>query len=234
MSYAKQTPTTESPLLIFDLDGTLYKTETSFLPAITEIFQYHQLAAPPSQELLPFIGEPFDRLLQWLAVRLADSRGPSLTPQRLHEYIARRELQYVKTNGKLYPAVADTLTELRKRRYGISLCTNGGETYARTVLRTFRIESLFDFLRFRGSEDEGKPGMVRSLLEAAGASQAIVIGDRYHDLMAAQENGCAAIGVSYGYARPGELADADARLDSFDNLPELLVSLPVGDRCCRG
>lgn len=234
MRYARQTPTIGLPLLIFDLDGTLYKTEKSFLPAIAEVFQYHELAAPTSPEILAFIGEPFDRLLQWLTVRLADARGPTLTPQRLREYIAQREIHYVKTNGELYTAVVDTLAALRKLRYGVSLCTNGGEQYARAVLRTFKIETLFDFLRFRGSEDEGKTGMVRSLLETAGASQAIVIGDRYHDLMAAHENGCTAIGVSYGYARPGELADADARLDAFDNLPELLVSLPVGDHCFRG
>ncbi len=229
MKHENQVLTIKPSLIIFDLDGTLYKTETSFLPAIADVFRYHNVPAPPPQELLPFIGEPFDHLLQWLATRLADTRGPSLSSRHLRDQIAPREVHYIKTRGELYPGVVDTLAQLR-RRYRLALCTNGGEPYAHAVLRTCKIEALFDLLRFRHSKDGDKAEMVQSLLQTARASHAIVVGDRHHDLLAAHKNGCVAIGAEYGYAGPGELTDADAILGDFADLPELLGSLPVGDR----
>jgi phosphoglycolate phosphatase-like HAD superfamily hydrolase len=44
-------------LLIFDLDGTLYRTETSFLPAVLELFDRHRLSRPDRNEVLSPVGD---------------------------------------------------------------------------------------------------------------------------------------------------------------------------------
>lgn len=62
LAHDEEAPT----LLIFDLDGTLYRTETSFTPAAAQVLQAFSLRVPPDEELHAFIGEPFDVFLEWL------------------------------------------------------------------------------------------------------------------------------------------------------------------------
>jgi len=47
LAYDEEAPT----LLIFDLDGTLYRTETSFVPAVARVLQAFSVRVPPDEEL---------------------------------------------------------------------------------------------------------------------------------------------------------------------------------------
>ena len=64
-------------------------------------------------------------------------------------------------------------------------------------------------------------------LQASGVNtpeQAIMIGDRKHDVMGARENGLSSIGVLYGYGSRKELekAGADFLVDTVEALQILL------------
>jgi len=204
-------------LLIFDLDGTLYRAETSFSPAVAQVLQAFSLRVPPDEELHAFIGEPFDIFLEWLEhLRLPIHR------QKLREMLAEAELHFVKECGKLYPGVKDTLARLRDQGCWLTLCTNAGELYAKTVLSACGIEDLFREICFRRTSEDTKVKMVAGLKKRTHHSRAYVIGDRYHDLLAGRKAGCTVIGIAYGYAQPGELAAADHIISSFVNLLALV------------
>ena len=204
-------------LLIFDLDGTLYRTETSFTPAVAQVLQAFSVRVPPDEELHAFIGEPFDVFLEWLEQPMLP-----IHREKLREMLAEAELRFVKQRGKLYPGVKDTLARLLDQGCRLTLCTNAGERYAKTVLSTCGIENLFRMMCFRRTSADTKAKMVAGLTKRIPHSRAYVIGDRYHDLLAGRKTGCTVIGAAYGYAQPGELAAADHIISSFVDLLTLV------------
>jgi len=213
LAHDEEAPT----LLIFDLDETLYRTETSFTPAVAQVLQAFSLRVPPDEELHAFIGEPFDVFLEWLEhLRLPIHR------EKLREMLAETELCFVKQCGKLYPGVKDTLARLLDQGCWLTLCTNAGELYAKTVLSACGIENLFRAICCRRTSGDTKAKMVAGLTKRTPHSRAYAIGDRYHDLLAGRKTGCTVIGAAYGYAQPGELAAADHTISSFVDLLTLI------------
>ncbi|MCI2424594.1 HAD family hydrolase [Candidatus Acetothermia bacterium] len=210
---------TDRQLLIFDLDGTLYHTATSFIPAMNTVFRKYSLPVPDEATLLSFIGEPFTVFLQWLK----EAGIPIMQPGVL-DAITTIELRIVQERGRLYPGVRETLAHLRDVGCTLALCTNATEDYGQAVVRSCGIEALFHYLRFRSAADKDKAGMVAALLSQIPHRRAYMIGDRYHDLHAGRTNGCTVIAASYGYALPGELNGAEATISS---LPALLPLINV-------
>ena len=56
----------EHAVLIFDLDGTLFHTETVIVPAVREAFALHGLAPPPDDEICSLIGRTWAEYEPWL------------------------------------------------------------------------------------------------------------------------------------------------------------------------
>jgi len=204
-------------LIICDLDGTLYHTETSFLPTMHRIYAEFGIAAPPDWETLALVGETFEGVLDWvIGLGIAEDR----------EILARRitsaEFASIAQNGRLYPGVPETLCELRDRGAALAICTNGDQDYTRTILRTFGIETLFDAVRTHEDAKRTKTEMIAALLEEFDPRCPFVVGDRRHDVEAGRANGCIVIGAVYGYARAGELDGADVRIKEFSELRGLI------------
>ena len=199
------------------MDGTLYHTETSSIPALEEIFLSYSLATPNRETLLPLIGETFDVFLEW-----AREQGIPIEWDAISERITETELRYVKERGKLYPGVKETLQRLREDGHRLALCTNALKVYAETVLTTCRISEFFEAISYHQANKNTKTERVVSLAKSISCTRAYMIGDRYHDLIAGRKAGCTVIGATYGYARPGELAKADHFISSFGELLTLL------------
>jgi phosphoglycolate phosphatase-like HAD superfamily hydrolase len=199
--------------LIFDLDGTLYRTDSSFLRTMRRVYEESSLPYPGDGAILGMVGETFDVFLSWLI-----AQGFPDDHDALSALIGRYELDAIREHGVLFDGVADALRSLVARGCVITLCTNGDLRYATTVLDACGIRSLFARLQ---TLDEGrtKTSMIAELLAAYPRLRPIVVGDRRHDLEAARANGCLMVGAAYGYARDGELDSADIMIQSF---PELL------------
>ncbi len=210
------------PVLIFDLDGTLFRTETVTVPSTTEAFQRHGLAAPTPEEIVSFIGRTAAEYNAWVA-----SRAPASSAERIVRDAAERELALIGPRGRLYAGVADVLRTLRARAARMAVCSNGSQRYVEAVLAQKSIHELFDAVRWRQPGDEHKPQMLGELLaelDAVGAT-GVVIGDRDDDVQAARAHGLCSIGCTYGYARTGELDAADALAASAPQVPSLVERL---------
>ena len=202
-------------LLIFDLDGTLYRTESSFVRTMRRIYADHELPHPGDAAILGMVGETFDTFLDWLIAQGFDG-GREL----LGEEIARAEMVAIREHGELYAGVPDTLGQLRRRGCLLALCTNGDRRYVDAVLSRGRIAEHFSALSTLEHGGRTKPERVGELVRKFRQHQAVVVGDRTHDLEAARANGCRMVGAAYGYARNGELATADHIITAF---PQLLA-----------
>ena len=206
-------------LLIFDLDGTLYCTESSFLPTMRRVYAEFSVPAPPDDEIMAVVGETFPTFVEWLL-----PQGFKAGREEVIETIVRYELAAISSEGKLYPGVQKTLAALQEAGHTIALCTNGDAQYAGAVLGATGIASLFAHLQTLDGDEDSKTGMVAELRQLYPRVRAYMIGDRYHDVEAGRANGCTVVGAAYGYGRPGELDGVDYRIARFTELPSIISS----------
>jgi len=215
-------------LLIFDLDGTLYRTETSFLETVRRVFREHGIAPPGGSEIMANVGDTFADFLAWMK-----PHGFAIPSEVLGQRIAEIEFEAIRESGQAYPGVRETLRTLKARGYMLAICTNGDAPYAEAVLRRIGVHDQFDAIRTFEDESLPKPAMVAELQTAFHPLRTVMIGDRSHDIEAGRANGCAVIGAAYGFGAPEEIESADVVLRSITDLPHHLERLergaPLGD-----
>jgi phosphoglycolate phosphatase len=191
----------------FDLDGTL----TDPKPGITRSIQYAlgklDREVPPEDELTWCIGPPLHASLKKLlgADDLAD-RALSLYRERFAD-VGLFE-------NRVYPGVEDTLSAVASSGRRLFVATSKPVVYAERIIDHFKLRIYFE--RLFGSELDGtrsdKTDLLGYALKTTGVdpSQAIMIGDRSHDMIGARNNKMTAVGVLYGYGSKQELLDAGA------------------------
>ena len=210
-------------LVIFDLDGTLFRTDSVTVPAVQESFKDFGLSPPVPDVILGFIGQPISALARW-----ARETCPAESVDRLMAEIDRRELELVQTAGRLFEGAVEALAALRNDYGSLAICTNGQSRYVHDVLDATQIRQHFDLVRYRREDDISKTGMVRDVVRRLNAQRAVVVGDRADDVRAAKDNGLGSVGAGYGFGSPGELDDADAVAESIGHVPDLVRSLFEG------
>lgn len=172
-------------LLIFDLDGILFRTESVTVPAVQNSFADYGLPEPSRDSILPLIGTPIDDLRSWV-----HERCPEHLDDELFASIESRELGLIERDGRLYAGVHDILTGLRSAGYQIALCTNGPTEYVRRVVESQDLDVFFDTSRNRISASNTKPSMTRSILAEMAGRPAVVIGHRLGDGRSPQWTTC--------------------------------------------
>ncbi len=207
-------------LLIFDLDGTLFRTETVTVPAVRQGFNDLNLPVPRTEDIHSFFGKPADVFNHWIRSQYSPDKANELI-----DSIERRELELISETGELYPGVREVLKTLRKATGHMALYSNGPENYVEHVVDVHRLQEFFDAVRYRRSDQDSKHTMVRELLERLESRPAIVIGDRYEDIDAAKRHKLFAIAAKYGYGAGDDLGSADAEASSPSDLEALALSL---------
>ncbi|WP_028548118.1 HAD family hydrolase [Paenibacillus sp. UNC451MF] len=222
-------PTLSKPeAMIFDLDGTLFQTETLLLPAYHATFDQLRAegaytgATPPESEILGSLGMLLEHI--WQRVM------PDVDVQvhrRADDLLLDYQIQgLLRGEGHLYEGVAETLTALRDHGVRLFVASNGLEPYVKGVVQHKELGPLFEGLYSAGEfQTRSKVDLVRMLMETYGIKSAWMVGDRSSDVEAGRENGLTVIGCDYaGFRKEGELEDADVRISSFCELLELMQS----------
>jgi phosphoglycolate phosphatase-like HAD superfamily hydrolase len=212
--------------MIFDLDGTLFQTETLLLPAYHAMFD--QLRAeklfagdtPPERAILGSLGMLLEHI--WQNV-MPDS---DVTVHRRADVLL---LDYqikglANGEGVLYEGVTETLTALHQQGVRLFVASNGLESYVKGVIAQKGLSPLFEGLYSAGEfQTRSKVDLVKILLETHGISSAWMVGDRSSDVEAGLKNGLTVIGCDYAdFKSGGELEDAHVRIKSFNELLQLI------------
>jgi phosphoglycolate phosphatase len=212
--------------ILFDLDGTLFQTETLLETVHRRVFETLReegLYVKP----LPSI----DTLLGSLGMLLSDiwkKVMPDGSPQaheRANVLLLQYEMEELSLGrGHLYPGVIDTLRELRNRGIRLFIASNGLEEYVKGVPEVKGIGDWFEGKYSAGEfATSTKVDLVRKLLDAFDVDEAWMVGDRSSDVEAGRSNGLYVVGCDYaGFKRQGELDGSDAIIQSFAELLELL------------
>lgn len=207
-------------LVILDLDGTLFHTETATIPAVRQAFRELGLDEPR----LDGLQDSFGRTQADFHAMLTAQCPPELAP-RLVALVDRLELACIASQGELYPGVRQSLEQLGNLGFSMAICSNGYPGYVDEVVRAHGLAGFFTRVRRRSLPGDNKPAMVAGLLRDLRAERALVVGDRGDDLEAAHLNGLPAVAAAYGYGTPKELSKADAFASTPAELPSIVQKL---------
>ncbi|MCL2058508.1 MAG: HAD hydrolase-like protein [Oscillospiraceae bacterium] len=210
-------------LCLFDLDGTLIDPK----PGITKSFQYALAAYGIHEELddlVKFIGPP---LRESFKVSYGFSESDTeRAVAKYREYFAEKGL----FEASVYPFIPEALSCLKENGKLMAVVTNKVKTYASRILDHFMLSRYF--ITVFGDELDGsltingKGALTRAAISALDPERkktSILVGDRKHDIIGAQEAGIDSAGVTWGYGTRAELEGMGATwiVDSIEDLLRL-------------
>ncbi len=207
---------TMNAAVFFDLDGTLSDPKTGITRSIRHALHCLGLDCPGEEELTWCIGPPlldsFGRIV-----------GRALAPKAL-EYYRERFSEVGWKENEVYPGIEGLLRQLAESGRPMYVATSKPFVFADRITRHFQLDQYFD--RIFGSELDGtrsnKAELLRFAISETGRTdQAVMVGDREHDILGAKANKMASIGVTYGYGSHQELESAGA--DAVVHCPEMLL-----------
>ncbi|WP_344246605.1 HAD hydrolase-like protein [Isoptericola hypogeus] len=205
---------TPAPLVLLDLDGTLTDSAPGIVAGIRHAYGALGLPVPDDATLRTFVGPPITDSFPAHGVP-ADRVAEAVRAYR--EVFAAGGMY----DNRVFDGVPEALRELRAAGCTLAVATSKPEVYARPICDRFRLTALVDGV-FGAPLDEGtstKADVIAKALaalgrhspvDAAADGPAIMVGDREHDVHGAAEHGIGCLGVTWGYAAPGELEAAGA------------------------
>ncbi|WP_240512054.1 HAD family hydrolase [Paludifilum halophilum] len=215
--------------LIFDMDGTLFQTETVAVPAFRRTFQRLRVSGrvqgerPTDERVCSVFGktppEIWDRLLPGSSEEVKEQAD---------QWWLQDELDCLSEGmGALYPGVEEGLRDLRDRGWRLFIASNGLGPYVRGILVTFGLTSLFSGIYAAGEHQIGeKKRLVGKLIQEHQVTSGWMIGDRSSDVQAGKANGLPVIGCRYAdfpsFGEEDELEGADQVIDSFQEILEIV------------
>ncbi|GGF92479.1 HAD family hydrolase [Paenibacillus aceti] len=220
-----QNKLTKPEAMIFDMDGTLFMTETLLLPAYHRTFErlreekLYMGETPPEQAVLSCLGMLLDDIWRKIIPDASEAAR-----QRANELLLELQLEDLKQHhSKLYPGVLETLTELNRRGVRLFVASNGLEHYVKGVARAHQIFPLFEAVYSAGEyETASKVDLVKLLLDQHKIHNAWMVGDRSSDVEAGKKNGQTVVGCAYaGFGNGQELDGADVLIADFKELLKL-------------
>lgn len=194
--------------ILFDLDGTL--TESG--EGITKSVQYalEKLGRPEEdlEKLKVFVGPPL--MEQFMKYARFDQE----TARRAVEYYRERYSDVGIYENRLYPGVENMLRTLKGKGYRLAVASSKPEYFVKQILEYFHLTDCFE--EIVGSEMNGsrtsKSEVIEETLSRLGMSgnrrEAVMVGDREHDVIGAKTCGLDCVAVSYGYGSMDELSAA--------------------------
>ncbi len=192
--------------ILFDLDGTLTDPKEGITKSVAYALKYYGIPVEDLDTLCKFIGPPLtDSFENYYGF---DKEQAIEAVEKYREYFK----PYGVYENKVYDGVDNLLCRLKESGKVIVLATSKPTVFAKVILEHFGLMKYFDIVV--GSELDGsrvtKGDVVAYALEQLSAkvakdgmvfdkSEAVMVGDREHDIIGAKQNGLESIGVLYGY-----------------------------------
>lgn len=214
-------------VVLFDLDGTLTDSREGICKSVQYALVKVGRPAPELKDLECFIGPP---------LKTSFREFYQITGEEADRAVAFYRERYSdvgKYENKPYEGISELLDALKKAGYVLAVASSKPELYVEDILKYFHLYEYFDYVV--GSDMEGKRGekedVIREAFHRMGLDekmrkeQAVMIGDRHFDINGAKYFGIDSIGVTYGFAKDGELEEAGATyvVESVRDLQKLLL-----------
>lgn len=194
---------------LFDLDGTLTDPKEGIINSVLYALKKVCIEELHISELDSFIGPPIQ---QSFIERYNMSEGEvERAVFYFREYLKQRGL----FENNVYEGIPDLLQQLKSSANRLFVATSKPTVFAKQVLEHFQLTDYFEDII--GSNLDGtrikKEEIIAHILhtnEELNREGIVMIGDRKHDIIGANHNGIASIGVLYGYGSETELTEVGA------------------------
>lgn len=194
--------------IFFDLDGTLTDPMLGITSSVQYALSKFGISVRYLKELIPFIGPPLKESFQ---------RFYGFSDEQADEAVAYYR-EYFSPKGiyenEIYAGIPELLEDLSDAGFELAVATSKPGVYAERILKHFGIDEYFSLVV--GSELDGtrvqKAEVIQHVLDVNGIAgkDAVMVGDREHDIKGAAACGVTSIGVLYGYGSRTELMEAGA------------------------
>lgn len=217
-----------APLVLLDLDGTLTDSAPGITASVRHAYGTLGLPVPDAAALRSFVGPP-----------IRDSFTAHGVPDdRVDEAITVYRTDFAATgmwDNSLFDGIVEQLDRLRRAGCVLAVATSKPEVFARPILTHFGLDDRLAGVFGAPVDEQGTKGdVIARALAALGrdprTSPVLMVGDREHDVVGAREHGIDCLGVSWGYAAPGELDAVGAVTvvaDVADLAEAVLAHLPA-------
>ena len=211
-------------LVIFDFDGTLADTKENIILTFQMTMKELGVEIKSRQECAATIGLTLEDAFKVLYPGMAAEK-----------YILLRDTyrRIFKENRKilvpgLFPEVMETLEELRRRGYLMSIASSRQSPSLQSFLEDMKIAHLFEYAVGGDNVEHPKPApdAVLQILRHynLSAEEAFVVGDMPFDINMATNAGVKSCGVTWGNADAAQLKESGANyiVDKMSQLLEIL------------
>jgi phosphoglycolate phosphatase len=215
-------------IILFDLDGTLSDPKIGITKSVQYALEKLGIIEPNLDKLESFIGPP-------LQVSFAEY-------YRLNEEMALKAIDFYRERFKqkgmfenvLYPNIPPLLKSLKEQQYILIVATSKPTVFSEQILHYFNIDQYFDFIV--GSNLDGtrtsKTEIIQYILDKYkefSLDNFIMVGDRKHDIIGANNVGIDSIGVTYGYGSSEELSQSHPTfiVHSVDEIKDIVMANKV-------
>lgn len=192
-------------LLIFDLDGTLIDSVPDLASSVNYMLKQIGKKTYEENTIRQWVGNGASTLVKRALCGKADIED--FKEDDIFEKALEIFLEFYKnnlcTNTYLFENVTETLQQLKKDGYILTIVTNKPYEFVEPILNTLSLEDIFQVCLGADSLEKKKPDPLPLVhlckhfdLEVA---QAVMIGDSKNDILAANNCGMESIGVTYGY-----------------------------------
>ena len=214
--------------LLFDLDGTITDSKIGILKSYQyaakhfgidikdeDLDLYIHLIGPPLRDSIRLAG-------------ITDEKDIDLAVTKYREYLLPKGIY----ENQLYPGIEDLLINLKNRGKTLILATSKHEAVTRKIMDHFQLTQYFDFIAgaIEGRTDKADVILYAldhfNILSDEAKVKAVMIGDRYHDIIGASKAGIESVGVLYGYGSEEELTSGEYKasyiVKNIDELSKLI------------
>jgi phosphoglycolate phosphatase len=212
--------------VIFDLDGTLADTSGDLIAAANVCFR--QMGAgdvldPMTDQATALRG---GRAMLTLGMARLGRADDTDEIDRYYPVLLEAYGAAIDVHTQIYPGAMDAVEELKRRGYGVGICTNKPEGLAETLLRRLGVRDAFasmigaDTLPVRKPDPEP---LFEAARRAGGApDRCLLVGDSDTDRNTARAAGVPSVLVTFGPAG-GDMAalTPEALLQRYVDLPDL-------------
>ena len=193
--------------VLLDLDGTLIDSRPGIAASCAAALKALGHRPDPAFDVTPLIGPPMPQVIARLLEAFGDCRiDAGIEAYRAHYGALGMHM------ASVYPGIADALGVLAGRARCVVVTSKRKDFAAQIVHARFPDTVAAAY----GTEPDGstddKAVLIAMVLRREGlaASEAIMVGDRHHDMTGARANGLRGIGVLWGYGSRAELEAAGA------------------------
>lgn len=205
--------------IIFDVDGTLFEASKIAIPAFQQVLTYFNKQYTEA-ELKDMLGRPNTEIWKLLLPEESEQRR-----REAFELMDKAEVTLINEGaGRLYEGVKTTLKRLYEQGHELYTLSNCDIKYLHTISEYYQIADYFtDLICVGHYPGESKSRILARILK--GSRDAVMIGDRFHDITAGRDNQVPAIWCSYGYGLRSEIDGEDDVVAAFPDILPIINRL---------